>query len=117
MRGLLIRLLLTALATASLTALASAPSYADGTVCGQTDPATGECLIWIHVPGNPGTPGTPGDDGPEDTGSGAACYLGRHQPGHHEATARAGPVLERQRVLVERLQLLHLAARSAAACR
>ena len=74
MRGLLIRLLLTALATASLTALASAPSYADGTVCGQTDPATGECLIWIHVPGNPGTPGTPGDDGPEDTGSGAACY-------------------------------------------
>ena len=74
MRSILIRLLLTALATVSINALASEPAYADGTVCGQTDPATGECLIWIHVPGNPGTPGTPGDDGPEDTGSGAACY-------------------------------------------
>jgi hypothetical protein len=51
----------------------SLAAYGD-TVCGQTDPATGECLIWIEVPGNPGDPGEPGDDGPKDTGSGAACY-------------------------------------------
>jgi hypothetical protein len=59
-----------------LVGLMSLPAYGD-TVCGQTDPATGECLIWIEVPGNPGNPGDPGepgDDGPKDTGSGAACY-------------------------------------------
>lgn len=56
-----------------LVALVSTPAYAD-TVCGQTDPDTGICLIWIEVPGTPGTPGDPGDDGPKDTGSGAACY-------------------------------------------
>lgn len=49
------------------------PAHAD-TTCGQTDPATGECLVWIEVPGNPGDPGDPGDDGPKDTGSGASCY-------------------------------------------
>ena len=53
MRGILIRLLLTALATAGLSVLVHAPSYAD-TVCSQTDPATGECLIWIEVPGRQG---------------------------------------------------------------
>lgn len=43
-------------------------------VCQQTDPATGQCLIWVEAPGNPGNPGEPGGDGPEDTGTGAACY-------------------------------------------
>ncbi len=56
-----------------LVILIVSPTYAD-TTCGQTDPATGECLVWIDVPGNPGDPGDPGDDGPKDTGSGASCY-------------------------------------------
>ncbi|MFT4287885.1 hypothetical protein [Nocardioides sp.] len=56
-----------------LLGVASSPAFAD-TVCGQTDPATGECLIWVEIPGNPGDPGDPGDDGPKDAGSGAACY-------------------------------------------
>lgn len=73
MRGLLTRLLLIALATAGLTALALDTSYAD-TVCSQTDPATGECLIWIQIPGTDPTPGHPGDDGPQETGSGSGCY-------------------------------------------
>lgn len=73
MRGILIRLLLTALSAGVLSALVQGPLYAD-TVCSQTDPATGECLIWIEVPGTPEAPGEPGDDGPQDTGSGAACY-------------------------------------------
>lgn len=74
MRSLLSRVVLVALAIAGLTALTPAsPANAD-TVCQQTDPATGECLIWIHVPGTPGTPGEPGDDEPEETGAGASCY-------------------------------------------
>lgn len=73
MRRTLTRLCLAAtLVAAALVAGASA-ALAD-TVCQQTDPATGACLIWVEVPGNPGDPGEPGDDGPEDTGSGQACY-------------------------------------------
>lgn len=56
-----------------LVGLVISPAHAD-TVCGQTDPDTGVCLIWIEVPGTPGSPGEPGGDGPSDTGSGAACY-------------------------------------------
>src|SRR6478735_7691378 len=73
MCGLLTRVLLIALTVGGFAALASDAAYAD-TVCSQTDPATGECLIWVEVPGTPGTPGEPGDDGPQDTGNGAACY-------------------------------------------
>ena len=61
------------LVATSLFALGASVAYAD-TVCQQTDPATGQCLIWIEVPGDPGDPGEPGDDGPTDTGSGHACY-------------------------------------------
>ena len=73
MRSLVARAAVVALAAAGLIGLASGPSYAD-TVCQQTNPATGQCLIWVQVPGNPGNPGDPGDDGPHDTGSGASCY-------------------------------------------
>jgi hypothetical protein len=48
-------------------------AYAD-TQCQVTDPLTGECTVWVEVPGHPGEPGEPGDDGPEDTGSGVSCY-------------------------------------------
>jgi hypothetical protein len=73
MRSILTRVLLTVLALAGFVFLAPSPSYAD-TTCAQTNPATGECLLWIEVPETPGTPGQPGDDGPKDTGTGAACY-------------------------------------------
>lgn len=73
MRRLLTLALTIAALAGGLVGLMSLAAYGD-TVCGQTDPATGECLIWIEVPGNPGDPGEPGDDGPKDTGSGAACY-------------------------------------------
>ena len=53
MRGILIRLLLTALAAAGFSVLVHAASYAD-TVCSQTDPATGECLDLDRGAGHPG---------------------------------------------------------------
>lgn len=61
-----------ALASGLVVFMASS-AYAE-TTCGQTDPATGECLVWIEVPGNPGNPSDGDDDGPKDTGSGAACF-------------------------------------------
>ena len=73
MRRLLTLTVTVAALASGLVGFMSLPAYGD-TVCGQTDPATGECLIWIEVPGNPGNPGDPGEDGPKDTGSGAACY-------------------------------------------
>ena len=74
MRGILIRLLLTALVRRRLLRPCPRRRRTRTPCAQQTDPATGECLIWIEVPGTPGTPGEPGDDGPQDTGSGAACY-------------------------------------------
>ncbi len=73
MRSLLTRVLLAVLTVVGLAFLAPIPSYAD-TTCAQTNPATGECLLWIEVPSTHGTPGPPGNDGPKDTGTGAACY-------------------------------------------
>ena len=76
MFGILTRALIVALAVAGLSTPFAGPAHAD-TECQQTDPATGECLIWIQVPGHPGDPGNPGDggdNGPKDTGAGSACY-------------------------------------------
>jgi hypothetical protein len=73
MRSLLTRALLTVLALVGISFLAPTPSYAD-TTCAQTNPATGECMLWVEIPGTSGTPGQPGDDGSKDTGTGAACY-------------------------------------------
>lgn len=41
------------------------------TVCQQTHPTTGKCLVWVvvEVPGNENV-----DDGPKDTGTGQSCY-------------------------------------------
>ena len=78
MRGIVIRLAATALLCLGLTALVPPASYASGggggTTCTQTNPYTGLCVTTVEVPGHPGTPGTPSDDGPQDTGTGAACY-------------------------------------------
>lgn len=52
-------------------------AYAD-TVCQRTDPATGQCLIWVEVGPSPGGGGGGGGNnepasGPRDTGSGNGC--------------------------------------------
>lgn len=79
MRRLLIRLLAIAVLTIGLGTVGVPAAYAD-TVCEQTDPATGECLIWIEVEPDPPSPGEPVDDAPKDTGTGHACYWdGRNQ--------------------------------------
>ena len=49
MRRLLTHLALIALTAAGLAVFPQSPSHGDGTVCTQTDPATGECLVWIVV--------------------------------------------------------------------
>ena len=64
-------------------------THAD-TECSQTDPSTGACLIWVHVPGTPGTPGEPGEEGPEDSGSGEPCYWDPTKQGISQPPA--GPV-------------------------
>lgn len=71
-RGLTLVVAIAALVS-GLTGIVPSPAYAD-TVCGQTDPASGQCLIWIEVPATPTDPGEPTDDGPKDTGSGSACW-------------------------------------------
>lgn len=73
MRGLLTRVLVVAVVVTGLSALVSGAAFAD-TVCQVTDPLTGQCTVWVEVPGQPGPPGEPGEDTPEDTGSGAACF-------------------------------------------
>lgn len=76
MRRVLITLMSAATMLAGFLLLGSASAMA-GTTCQQTDPATGQCLIWIEVPDKPGDSA---DDGPKDTGSGAACFWdGRKQ--------------------------------------
>ena len=76
MRRVLITLSSVATMVAGFLLLGAAPATA-GTDCQQTDPATGQCLIWVDVPDKPGDSGV---DGPKDTGSGAACYWdGRKQ--------------------------------------
>lgn len=71
MRGLLTRGVV--VAVFALTGLTPGAASAD-TVCQQTNPATGMCLVWVEVPPDPGSPGSHADDGPQDSGSGAACY-------------------------------------------
>lgn len=57
----------------ALWAVGSTTAHADTkTECAQTDPATGECLLYVtvDVPDGPDQV----DDGPKDTGSGQSCY-------------------------------------------
>ncbi|CAN5123831.1 ATP/GTP-binding protein [soil metagenome] len=76
MRGVMIMLTAVATMLAGFLLLGSAIAVA-GTTCQQTDPTTGQCLIWIEVPDKPDDSA---GDGPKDTGSGAACYWdGRKQ--------------------------------------
>jgi hypothetical protein len=50
---------------------AIAPSAQAAPACQQIDPATGQCLVWVQVPGSQPTHG--GTDEPAGAGSGAAC--------------------------------------------
>ena len=80
MRRLVIRLVSLLVAAGGLVAIGPVAAYAD-TVCQQTNPATGECLIWVEAPGSPSDPGDGGSDGPKDTGTGSACYWDGTQQG------------------------------------
>jgi hypothetical protein len=73
MRGPLSRLVLTAMAAGVLVSTNQGSAVGD-TKCQQTNPATGQCLIWVEAPSSPVDPGDSGGDGPADTGSGAACH-------------------------------------------
>ena len=88
MRRLLILAVVAALVGGGLVSF-SARAVADP-VCSQTDPATGQCLIWVQAPGSQGNPGSPGDEGPKDTGSGAACFW--DGPARGIANPPSGPV-------------------------
>jgi hypothetical protein len=73
MRGLVTRVVLMLLASSSLIVSGSPPAAADP-VCQRTDPATGQCLIWVEAPGTPDAPGDEETGGPAETGGGARCY-------------------------------------------
>ena len=73
MRTLVRRLVATCLLLTGFTLALQSPSHAD-TECQQTDATTGECLLWVETSGGSGNPAQPANDGPEDTGSGAACF-------------------------------------------
>lgn len=72
MRRILIRCLITLLLPFVAAALAQPSAYSDGTVCEQMDPSTGQCLLWVTLPQSGPPPAS--DEGPQDTGSGQACY-------------------------------------------
>ena len=67
MRPFLTYLVVAAATTTGLISTTTTSATAD-TVCQQTDPATGICLVYVEVPGSPGAPGNPGDSAPQDTG-------------------------------------------------
>lgn len=96
MRGVLTHLCVAATVLAGLLVVGTTAAFAD-TYCQQTDPATGQCLIWVEVPEKPGDPGDPADDGPKDTGTGIACYwdgtdqgVSKPPPGPVPCTSDAG---------------------------
>lgn len=86
----MLRRVMAVLAVVVLIGMGSTGSATADTECGQTDQSTGECLVWVEVPGNPGDPGDPGDNGPKDTGSGQACYWDPAKQGLTQPPA--GPV-------------------------
>jgi hypothetical protein len=89
MRRFLTRSLVIALVGSAASSLVVGRAIAD-TQCQQVDPATGQCTVWVQVPGHPATPGGPGHQGPQDTGSGQACYWDPAK--QHLSKPPAGPV-------------------------
>lgn len=94
MQGFLTRSLLVLLLAAGLSAVVAAPTYAD-TKCALTDTTSGECQLWVEVPGSGGDSGGDGSDepvgdsGPKDTGAGSSCYW---DPAKQGVPGTAGPV-------------------------
>lgn len=89
MRVLLIRAALTSLAAAGFGLMHAPPSGADAE-CQVTDPQTGECVIWVEVPGGPDDGGSEDGGGPVDTGAGESCYWDPDKQGVRRPPA--GPV-------------------------
>lgn len=89
MRGLLTRVVVMLVAASGLILTCSRSAAADP-VCQRTDPATGQCLIWVEAPGTPDTPGEADESGPTQTGAGAACYWDPSKQGLNGPPA--GPV-------------------------
>lgn len=73
MRSFVTRSVLFTVLFSGVLILAIAPAYGD-TQCQQIDPATGQCTVWVQVPGSPSTHGTVGHHGPTDPGSAHACF-------------------------------------------
>ena len=70
MRTFLTRIVLVSLVATALNLFVNDPASA-GTVCQQTNPATGLCLIWVQGPGSP----SPSPSGtPKSSGGGSACF-------------------------------------------
>ncbi|WP_244929236.1 hypothetical protein [Nocardioides sp. W7] len=89
MCSLLIRLILATIWAACLTMVLRTEAYADPT-CAHVNPATGVCVVYVEAPPAPSNPATPEDNGPEDSGSGAACYWDPSKQG--VGGPSAGPV-------------------------
>ncbi len=96
MRRVLIFLCAAAATVAGILIFATTAAVAD-TVCQQTDPATGLCLIWVEVPDSPSDPGNSGDPAPQDSGTGSSCYwdgtdqgIRKPPPGPVPCTSDAG---------------------------
>ena len=89
MRGRLIPVLLTVLAATGATLLGPVAAHAD-TTCQQTDPLSGQCTVWVQVPGPSPKPSPVGDNGVHDTGSGQSCYWDPSKQGLSRPPA--GPV-------------------------
>ena len=72
MRSRVTRILVTAFVIAVVSVGAPGPAGADP-VCQRTDPATGQCLIWVEVPSEPAEEGEHQVDVPTETGPGSPC--------------------------------------------
>ncbi|KAB7742936.1 hypothetical protein GA707_14840 [Nostocoides sp. F2B08] len=89
MRHLVVRLVVFTLTLGGFLVFVPSASHAEP-VCQVTDPETGICLITVEVPGTPPNAGGGGDDGPQDTGSGVACFW--DGPARGIANPPSGPV-------------------------
>lgn len=73
MRRLIGQMLAISVVTACLIAISAAAGVSE-TTCQPTNPVTGECLIWVQIPGGPDNSGDLGSDDSKDSYTGQACY-------------------------------------------
>lgn len=89
-RGLLTRVILLALAAASLVFLMQGSAQAAVPICEVHDPRNGTCRVWVQPLDPPPVAEPIADDGPADSGSGASCYFDPSRQGF--SSVPAGPV-------------------------